>query len=71
MMDQQVLDRRLERIETKLAFLEDFLTRLQDEFVARNADTEKLSAEHNAIKARLLQISNELEEIPNRRPPHY
>jgi SlyX protein len=70
-MDQQGLDRRLERIETKLAFLEDFLTRLQDETVARNAILEKLSAEHNAIKARLLQLSGELEEIPNRRPPHY
>jgi SlyX protein len=70
-MDQQDLDRRLEKIETKLAFLEDFLTRLQDETVARNASMEKLSAEHSAIKARLLQISGELEEIPNRRPPHY
>jgi SlyX protein len=70
-MDQQGLDRRLERIETKLAFLEDFLTRLQDETVARNTVLEKLSAEHNAIKARLLQLSGELEEIPNRRPPHY
>ena len=70
-MDQQDLDRRLEKIETKLAFLEDFLTSLQDEIVARNAAMEKLSAEHSAIKARLLQISGELEEIPNRRPPHY
>ncbi|MDR2051775.1 MAG: SlyX family protein [Treponema sp.] len=70
-MDQQDLDRRLEKIETKLAFLEDFLTRLQDEIVARNAIVEKLSAEHGAIKARLLQISGELEEIPGQKPPHY
>ncbi|MDR1352238.1 MAG: SlyX family protein [Treponema sp.] len=70
-MDQQDLDRRLEKIETKLAFLEDFLTRLQDETVARNAVLEKLSAENSAIKARLLQISGELGEIPERRPPHY
>ena len=70
-MNQQDLDRRLEKIETKLAFLEDFLTRMQDETIARNAAMEKLSAEHSAIKALLLQISGELEEIPNRRPPHY
>jgi SlyX protein len=70
-MDQQDLERRLEKIETKLAFLEDFLIRLQDETVAQNAVLEKLSAEHSLIKARLLQISDELEEIPNRRPPHY
>jgi SlyX protein len=70
-MVQQDLERRLEKIETKLAFLEDFLTRLQDETVARNAILEKLDAEHNAVKARLLQISGDLEEIPNRKPPHY
>ncbi|MDR0708513.1 MAG: SlyX family protein [Spirochaetaceae bacterium] len=70
-MDQQDLERRLEKIETKLAFLEDFLIRLQDETLAQNAVLEKLSSEHTLIKARLLQISDELEEIPNRRPPHY
>jgi SlyX protein len=70
-MDQQVLERRLERIETKLAFLEDFLTRLHDEIMARNADLDKLNAGHSAVKERLLQISGELEEIPSRRPPHY
>jgi SlyX protein len=70
-MDQQDLDRRLEKIETKLAFLEDFLIRLQEETVTQNAVLEKLSAEHGLIKAQLLQISDELGEIPNRRPPHY
>ncbi|MDR2786547.1 MAG: SlyX family protein [Treponema sp.] len=70
-MVQQDLERRLDKIETKLAFLEDFLTHLQDETVARNAILEKLDAEHNALKARFLQISGDLEEIPNRRPPHY
>jgi SlyX protein len=70
-MDQQDLDRRLEKIETKLAFLEDFLINLQNEAVAQNAVLEKLSAEHGLIKTRLLQISGELEEIPNGKPPHY
>jgi SlyX protein len=70
-MDQQDLDRRLEKIETKLAFLEDFINRLQDETAARNAVLEKLRNENSAIKARLSQISGELEEIPDRKPPHY
>jgi SlyX protein len=70
-MDQQALDRRLEKIETKLAFLEDFLTRLQDEVVIRNVAIDKLAAEHAAMKARLAQISRDLEEVPNRKPPHY
>ncbi|GHV87870.1 hypothetical protein AGMMS50267_02300 [Spirochaetia bacterium] len=70
-MDQQAPDGRLEKIETKLAFLEDFLTRLQDEVVRRNAEMDKLTAEHNALKTRVLQINQELEDIPNRKPPHY
>ncbi|MDR3337082.1 MAG: SlyX family protein [Treponema sp.] len=70
-MDQQVLEKRLEKIETKLSFLEDFLARLQDEVVVRNASLDKLSAEHSAMKAKLVQISQDLEEIPNRKPPHY
>jgi SlyX protein len=70
-MDQQGLDERLEKIETKLAFLEDFLTRLQDEVVARNTLLDSLRAEHGALKSRVLQISRDLEEIPNQRPPHY
>jgi SlyX protein len=70
-MDQQVLEKRLEKIETKLSFLEDFLTRLQDEVVVRNAIIEKLNAGHSAMKAKLIQISQDLEEIPNRKPPHY
>jgi SlyX protein len=70
-MDQQDLKGRLEKIETKLAFLEDFLIRLQDEVVSRNAALDKMTAENNAIKERLLEISGDLEEIPNRKPPHY
>jgi SlyX protein len=70
-MEQQVIEKRLEKIETKLAFLEDFLIRLQDEVVSRNAALDKLAAEHSAIKSRLLQISGDMEDIPNRKPPHY
>jgi SlyX protein len=70
-MDQQVLGSRLEKIETKLAFLEDFLTRLQNEVVARNVIVDSLKAEHSAMKEKLLQISRDLEEIPNQKPPHY
>jgi SlyX protein len=70
-MDQQDTDKRLEKIETKLAFLEDFLTRLQDEVVTRSALLDKLQTEHGVMKTRLAQISRDMEEIPNRKPPHY
>lgn len=62
---------RLEKIEMKLAFLEDFIARLQDEVVARNAVMDVLKTEHAAMKEKLLQISRNMEEIPNQKPPHY
>jgi SlyX protein len=64
-------DERLQKIETKLAYLEDFLNRLQDDAVARNSRMDGLFEEHRAIKSKLLQISEDLEEYPDRRPPHY
>jgi SlyX protein len=70
-MDVQDLDSRLEKIETRLSYLEDFLKRLQDETVARHTALDRLAAEHRAVKARLLQISRDLEERPNQKPPHY
>lgn len=65
------IERRLDSIEIKLAYLEDFLTRLQDQVVERGAAADRLAAEHAAVKDKLLQLSAELEEVPNRKPPHY
>jgi SlyX protein len=70
-MDQQGIERRLEKIETKLAFLEDFLERLQETAVEGNARLDKMRAEQTAMKTRLFQLSQDMEEVPNRKPPHY
>ncbi|MDR1249667.1 MAG: SlyX family protein [Treponema sp.] len=70
-MDRQPSSVRLEKIEIKLAFLEDFLNRLQEEVTGRNAAMDRLIAENAAIKERLLAISQSLEEMPDRKPPHY
>ena len=70
-MDQQLLNARLEKIETKLAFLEDFLIRLQDEVVGRNAALDRLIDENAVVRERLNAISQSLEKMPNPKPPHY
>ncbi|MDR2757971.1 MAG: SlyX family protein [Spirochaetaceae bacterium] len=70
-MDQQALEPRLEKIEIKLAFLEDFLNRLQEEVTERNGLVDKLSLEHEAMKGRLRQLAREVEYIPRQKPPHY
>jgi len=68
-METDDIEGRFERLETKLAFLEDFVERLQAEVVERNGITDRLALEQGALKEKLLQLSQEMEEIPNRRPP--
>jgi SlyX protein len=68
---EHLAEARLEKIETKLAFLEDFLIRLQNEVVGRNASLDRLAAESAAVKERLQAIAQSLEELPNQKPPHY
>jgi SlyX protein len=70
-MDQPDLTSRLEKVETKLAYLEDFLDRLQEVVVSQGSVLDRLGTEHSAVKAQLLRLSEDLEELPNRRPPHY
>lgn len=65
------LEERLEKIETKLAYLEDFLTRLQGTVLEGNAVVDRIQGEHRDMKGRLLQISQELETLPHQKPPHY
>jgi SlyX protein len=71
METQPGFEERLERIEIKLAYMEDFLVRLQDEFLGRVRDFDRLKAEQEAIKERLRQISPDSGEIPSQKPPHY
>lgn len=70
-MDSHEIDERFNAVEIKLAYLEDFLTRLQDQVLERNAAADRLTAEHSAMKEKLLQLASEMEVIPNKKPPHY
>jgi len=65
------VDERLDRIEMKLSYLEDFVERLQAVVVEQNRLAEKLQQEHRVLKDKILFLTKELEEIPNRNPPHY
>jgi SlyX protein len=70
-MEQEEIRQRFDTIETKLAHLEDFLGRLQEQVLERNGVSDRLVSEQAAVKEKLLQVAAELEEIPNRKPPHY
>ncbi|MDR0721315.1 MAG: SlyX family protein [Treponema sp.] len=67
----QQIEERLEKIETKLAYLEDFLTRLQGTLLERDRVFDRIQEEHRAMRSRLLQIYQELETLPHQKPPHY
>jgi len=70
MMNEET-ERRFEAVETKLAYLEDFLVRLQEAVLARNEAADKKAAEIAAIKDKVVELAGLMEEMPHQRPPHY
>jgi len=70
-MERDEIETRFEAVESKLAHLEYFLNKLQDQVVERSLAADRLASEHAAVKEKLLQLAADLEEIPNRKPPHY
>ncbi len=65
--NQQFID-----IETKLAYMEDFVQQLQDVLVEHTELIERLRTENKLLAQKVHEISDSLEgDIPNRKPPHY
>lgn len=65
-------EERIVQLETKLAYLEDFLNQLQGVAVENSRTIEKLREENKLMAQKLRDISDHMEgDIPNRRPPHY
>lgn len=63
-------EERFMQLEMKVAYLEDFLNKLQ-EVAVENTNTIEMLREENRILAGRIKDLTENEEIPNRRPPHY
>ncbi len=68
-MEKETED-RLIALETKIAYMDDFITKLQEETV-ENQKTIRILREENQILAGRIQDLSENMEIPNRKPPHY
>ncbi|HNY16689.1 MAG TPA: SlyX family protein [Treponemataceae bacterium] len=62
---------RITRIETKLAYLEDFMAKLQSITVEHTEALDHLKGENRALREKLGELSDSLQDIPNVRPPHY
>jgi SlyX protein len=69
-MDKET-DERLTAIETKLAYIEDFINKLQTVSVEHTQTLDILQRENKMISEKLHDLTDSLEDIPNRRPPHY
>ena len=68
-MDEET-EKRFVSLEMKLAFVEDFLLKLQNEAVENQRTIEILREENKILAGRIQDLSENL-EIPNRKPPHY
>lgn len=62
---------QLTGIETKLAYLEDFINKLQTIAVEHSDAIDQLKLENRALRAKLGEVANAIQETPNLRPPHY
>lgn len=70
-MDANIEDRFI-TLETKLAYLEDFLSQIQNVTVEHTKELELLRKENKMLAQKVSDMAEQLEgDIPNRRPPHY
>ena len=65
-------EERLTAIEMKLAYMEDFVSQIQNVAVDQTKTIDKLQKEIKMMSDRIREMSNQMEgDIPNRKPPHY
>ncbi len=69
-MNNSEIEERFIALETKIAYMEDFIEKLQDVAV-ENQKTIRILREENQILSGRIQDLQDNVEIPNRRPPHY
>ena len=66
------MEDRITALEIKIAYLEDFLNKLQAIAVEQGEIVDTLKAENRVLKSKIKEIlDNQEQDIPNRRPPHY
>lgn len=63
-------EERFMALEMKIAYLEDFVNKLQEVAVEQGETIEILRKENKILSGRISDLMENV-EIPNRRPPHY
>ena len=63
---------RIDALEIKMSYLEDFMNQIQGVAVEQAKTIDKLKAEIKMMSEKLRDVSDFLEgDIPSRKPPHY
>ena len=63
-------EERFVALETKIAYMEDFISKLQEEAVSNAKQIEILREENKILAGRYEELAENI-DIPSRRPPHY
>lgn len=69
-MNENEIDGRFVALEMKIAYMEDFIAKLQEVAVENQRTIEILRQENTILSGRIQDLSENI-EIPNRKPPHY
>ncbi len=64
-------DDRITALEIKLAYLEDFMNKIQSVTLEHGAAIEKLRGETRAILDKMGDLEDAVQDMPHVRPPHY
>lgn len=68
----KAMTERLDKLEIKLSYMEDFVQQLQDVVTSHTQTIEVLRKENKILSDKIRDMSDQLQgEIPNRKPPHY
>ncbi len=65
------MEDRVVELETKVAFQEDLLAKLDDALIAHERDIEQLKAQLTVLRVQLREIMGQVPEPTEGRPPHY
>ena len=70
-MTEEEIEKRFITLETKFAYLEDFVSDLQGAVVSQGKEIDRLKVENKFMAEKISELMENAEEIPNRKPPHY
>jgi uncharacterized coiled-coil protein SlyX len=70
-MDTKEIEKRFIDLETKFAYLEDYVQQLQGVVVEHTKTIDKLLTKNKLLEEKLTEVFESSGEIPNRKPPHY